>query len=288
MSKRGSWLVRLATTKRCVAAFAALLFAARLTAQLAVPTPSVNDTDGDGIPNLIESAAAFLDPGVATDATLDENTNGFSNVDEYRLGTLLSGSSPLNQQNPHQKVFSSDAGAGSNVGRAAALDGDWAALGAPLADCDGGGTNCGAVYIYRFEAGLWLEKQAIKGAVPGEFFGASLAMQGDTLVIGATEQDISDPQPGSCFEVINNCSGAARVFTRNVTTDVWNELEVLRADDGAAGDEFGASVAISGSRLLIGAPSALGNAGAGYIFEGSPGSFVQTDKLQRTGSLGFG
>ena len=80
---------------------------------------------------------------------------------------------------------------------------------------------------------------------PGDLFGWSVVINGDTAVIGAPYDD--DVCPGT----INCNSGAAYVFVRSGTT--WSEEAKLFASDGAAGDVFGESVAISGETAVIGA-----------------------------------
>jgi hypothetical protein len=80
-------------------------------------------------------------------------------------------------------------------------------------------------------------------------FGSSVAVDGDTAVIGAPNT--------------NSVSGAAYVFVRN-TDGTWSEQQELFASDG--GGQFGMSVAVSGDAIIVGAPANSGNAGAAYLF----------------------
>ena len=107
-------------------------------------------------------------------------------------------------------------------------------------------------------------------------FGNSVAISGNTLVVGAPDA--------------NGGKGAAYVFSE--PTSGWSsssttyETAELTASDGASGDWFGWSVAISGNTIVVGAPSATVNGnsdqGAAYVFtEGTSGwtSTAQTAKL---------
>lgn len=101
----------------------------------------------------------------------------------------------------------------------------------------------------RAEAAPNLQPQNVfPGAASGDYFGYSVAVDGDTAVIGA----IND----------NATSGAAYVYTRTGTA--WSLQQELTAADGAANDEFGYAVAISGNTALIGA--AVKNDGQGYVY----------------------
>ncbi|KPK47352.1 MAG: hypothetical protein AMS22_16695, partial [Thiotrichales bacterium SG8_50] len=73
-----------------------------------------------------------------------------------------------------------------------------------------------------------------------DFFAFSVALAGDTAVIGAQGDDDNGGN-----------SGAAYVFDR--TGSGWSQQAKLTAEDGAAGDQFGGSVALSGGMALIGA-----------------------------------
>ncbi len=78
-------------------------------------------------------------------------------------------------------------------------------------------------------------------ASAGDQFGWSIALSGDTVVVGSFVDDDKG---------IN--SGSAYVFTRSGTT--WTQQAKLTASDGLAGHEFGRSVSVSGDRAVVGAP----------------------------------
>jgi uncharacterized protein (DUF2345 family) len=113
-------------------------------------------------------------------------------------------------------------------------------------------------------SGTSWKKQATltpSGGTAGDF-GSSVALSGSTAVIGATGK--------------NSFTGAAYVFVRSGTS--WKQQAKLSASDGAAGDVFGSSVAISGSTAVIGARSA-NSVGAAYVFVRSGTTWSQQAKL---------
>lgn len=109
---------------------------------------------------------------------------------------------------------------------------------------------------------------------------ASLAVQGDVVLVGAPDEEGGD----------GAAQGAAYIFYRNFTNgvpDAWQQVKRLSASDGVAGDRFGASVAISGDRIFVGAPG--GN--AVYLFErnnGGSNNWGQSKIVTQAGAQGFG
>jgi hypothetical protein len=163
------------------------------------------------------------------------------------------------------KLTASDAGNGHNFGASVAIDGNTAAIGAILKGTTGGG------YIFRDNgAGDWTQVDLLTpdDAMNGDQFGYSIAISGNTAVVGAWK---------------NNASrGKAYVFRDNGAGD-WTQIAKLTADDAMAGDQFGVSVAISGTTALVGAHFDSNMAGpltgAVYVFEESGGAWSQVDKL---------
>ena len=90
-------------------------------------------------------------------------------------------------------------------------------------------------------------------------FGISVAISGDTAVIGAFFDDVG----AGVFQ------GSVYVFTRNGAT--WTQQQHLVASDGTAGDRFGRSVALDGDTAVIGAERGAGQ-GSAYVF---PTSFLR-------------
>src|SRR5204863_1291779 len=98
-------------------------------------------------------------------------------------------------------------------------------------------------------------------------FGWSVVFAGDTAFVGAPNASVG----------ANNAQGAVYVFTNSNGT--WVQTQKLTADDGAEGDAFGISIALSGSTALIGAFNNNNLQGAAYVFTESGGTWSQAQKL---------
>ena len=94
-------------------------------------------------------------------------------------------------------------------------------------------------------------------------FGSSVAIDGDTCVIGA--------------QGTNSETGSAYVFTN--TGGTWNQVAELTATDGASYDRFGTSVAIDGDTCLIGAQGTNSYTGSAYVFTNAGGTWSQVAEL---------
>ena len=98
-----------------------------------------------------------------------------------------------------------------------------------------------------------------------DLFGSSVAIAGDTIVVGAWWDDDN-----------GEASGSAYVFTRTGTT--WTEQAKLTASDGAAFERFGFSVAIAGDTIVVGA-YLDDNVGSAYVFTRTGTIWTQQAKL---------
>lgn len=180
-------------------------------------------------------------------------------------------------------IKASNAGAEDSFGFGLAAEGNRLLIGAPFEASDGSSPdnnslrNSGAAYMFELENDKWVEKQLLKAERPGEgdMFGASVALSGDLLVIGAPRYNLM------LFKVVPpNGPGTAFVFRRE--GGVWKQEAQLAPSAGAGADMFGAHVAIQGETVLVGAPydSAGGShAGAVYSFARDNGSWSQTQKV---------
>ena len=157
-----------------------------------------------------------------------------------------------------------DGSFGDSVG----ISGDTAIVGAP--DDDEKGGNAGTAYIIeRSEAGFWPKtpkgaKLTASDAIPGAHFGHSVAVSGETAVVGApTDQLDGMTAAGSAYVVQRDASGA------------WTEVAKLTDADPARTEWFGFSVAISGDTVIVGAPfdgsTGVFRAGSATIFQRNHG-----------------
>ena len=153
---------------------------------------------------------------------------------------------------------------GDYFGRSVSLSGDTAIIGAPWADTHGSG--CGQAYVFeRDGGGTWSEIAFFAGDSSYDVVGQSVAIDGDTAVVGA----LRDPWTGAF-----KCAGAAHILERDQGgTNNWGKTTSIAASDRAAYDEFGGAVAIDGDTVIVGAtqnssydPGKPGGPGAAYIF----------------------
>ena len=178
-----------------------------------------------------------------------------------------------------QEVLTATGAWADGFGEVVSLSEDLMLVGARFDDDNG--ANAGAAYIFRFDpdTSQWVEEQkllASDGAF-GDFFGRSVAVLGDVVVIGADGHDDACRDDPVCN------SGAAYVFRFNPETSQWVEEQKLLASDAAWQDSFGESVAISDEAALIGANG--DGPGSAYVFRFDPktSTWVQEQKLLPSG-----
>jgi len=164
-----------------------------------------------------------------------------------------------------KKLVPSDAASGDAVGYSVAVGGSIAAVGAYL-DTEPY-TWSGSVTLFERNAGgaeNWGEELKLVPADPSvwKFFGCSVEISGDTLVVGARGDD-----------TLAYNSGAAYVFQRHLGgPENWGQVAKLLADDGSTDDDFGQQVAIGGDTIVVGAHlTTASNRGSAYIFRRNSG-----------------
>jgi len=148
-------------------------------------------------------------------------------------------------------LTASDSATGDGFGAAIAVDGRLLAVGAPKA-ADGRG----AVYLFeRRSAGGWTQRARLtpSSALAGEGLGTALALKNGVLLAGA---------PGSAED-----RGRVVVFRQGADAGAWSEQATLDGAGIAAGDRFGAALALSPNRAVIGAPGGQG----GHSAQRKPG-----------------
>jgi trimeric autotransporter adhesin len=205
-------------------------------------------------------------------------------------GTLLEPSTPSASQ---------------TFGSSLALSGNTLAVGAigeapAYADGDAGPPSPpepGQVYIFTLSGTVWTETATLQAsnASSGDNFGASVALVGNTLVVGApNESSAATGIGGDQSDTSAPGAGAVYVFTSSGAG--WTQTEYIKASNTRAGALFGGSVALteagsSGSLLLAvgasgesSAATGIGgdqsdtsapNAGAVYVFSGSESAWAQ-------------
>jgi hypothetical protein len=196
-----------------------------------------------------------------------------------------------------------DTTAGDNFGAEVAISGDTLVVTAPRHGEDPiTFSTLGAVYVFTRSAGVWSEQARLIGSNTegGDGFGATVAISGDTVVVGASNE--ASAATGVNGDQTDNSVpgvGAAYVFTR--VAGVWSQQAYLKASNTpempqfGRTDQFGHSVAVSGDTIVVGAigegSAAIGvngdqtdnsvpGAGAAYVFFRSGGVWSQQAYLK--------
>jgi FG-GAP repeat len=207
-----------------------------------------------------------------------------------------------------QQVYlkSSNSGVSDAFGSAVAVSGDTMVIGAPAEDGNSTGVNgsqtsesalqSGAAYVFVRSGNTWTQQAYLKASNTGAYdsFGWSVAISGDTIVVGANQEDSSSTTVnGSGSDNSASNAGAAYVFQRSGT--VWTQQAYLKASNAQAGDLFGSAVAVSGDSVVVGAnregSNATGvngdaasngsfNSGAAYVFHRNGTSWTQQAYLK--------
>ena len=177
------------------------------------------------------------------------------------------------------KLTAADGAASDRLGASVAIDGDTAVVGAPLASA-----ARGAAYVFVRFGDSWINTAKLTtadGAV-GDRLGASVAIDGDTIVAGAPGVDVegrfgTKQDQGSAYTFA--CTGAAaRRETATLSTFIL----------GAGGDRLGSSVAIDGNVIVAGAPGVDGEGRHGTVVDrGSVYTFTRAGTAQRTPAAGL-
>jgi hypothetical protein len=185
-----------------------------------------------------------------------------------------------------QKLTASDPGSLDQFGNSVAIAGDTIVIGAAAANDPGAGYyDSGAAYVFMDTPTGWqqIEKLTAGGvAASYAFFGDSVSVNGDLLVVGADRDDNACGAAGG-----SNC-GAAYVFRRNGAS--WDqEGAPLIPEDAHGGQMFGSSVSVSGESIIVGAPydgHAGTDSGSAYLFMLQGSDWVELTKVIATDAAG--
>jgi hypothetical protein len=196
------------------------------------------------------------------------------------------------------KLFANDGAPIDEFGFAVDLDGDLAVVGA-IADDDNGSTS-GSAYVFDVTTGLQLTKLLPTDGAMDDVFGVSVAIRGTTALVGSVFDDDNGPLSGSAYvfdattgaqlaKLLPTDGGPSGFFGSAVALDDTTALIGSRGDDqsgysagaayvfdltsglqtlkllalnGAAGDSFGAAVALDGASAVVGA---WGNGVSGFV-----------------------
>ncbi|MBI4406876.1 MAG: right-handed parallel beta-helix repeat-containing protein [Candidatus Kerfeldbacteria bacterium] len=205
-----------------------------------------DDSDDDGLNDYDEVMEIGTDP-------MNADTDGDGIEDNVELGG-----------GTRSEVFASDGNSDDYFGSAVALSGDVFVAGSP--SHSGGG----AAYVYRYDGTNWNQEAKLTGSdvTSGDYFGYTVAVSGDVIVVGSIYQ---------------NVSGAAYVYRYNGSS--WSQETKLTASDRSGwSDYYGISVGVDEDTIVIGAnPRNSDNtstAGAAYVYSYSGSTWSQSAILE--------
>ncbi len=199
----------------------------------------------------------------------DDDANGLESGSAYvftRSGTTWSQQARLTAADGSDRDW---------FGVRVAIEGDTAVVPADADDSDVNGVDSGSVYVFTRSGTTWTQQAKLTASdgAAVDLFGYSVALSGDTILIGARFDDDD-------FNGVD--SGSVYVFIRCGTS--WSQQAKLTAADGEAGDEFGYSVALSGDTAVITANADDSDvngvdSGSAYVFTRSGSDWSQRAKL---------
>jgi len=164
------------------------------------------------------------------------------------------------------KLTADDGAVDGRFGNSVSIDGDTMVIGAMRDDDEG--DKSGSAYVFTRDTpgdptSNWAKvaKLTAGDGAATDYFGNSVSINGNTMVIGALGNDDKGDNSGSAY-----------VFTRDTPGDLasgWTQVAKLTAGDGAAGDQFGYSVSIDGDTMVIAAhldDDKGSGSGSAYVF----------------------
>ncbi|WP_236619925.1 FG-GAP repeat protein [Micavibrio aeruginosavorus] len=231
-----------------------------LVSTLNNPSPNANDYFG-GFVGLSGTLALV---GAENDES--NGTNGTTDAGRAYVFNALTGALVSTLNNP--SATSTD-----NFGWTAGLSGNLAAIGAPNDESDGGAgvANAGRAYVFNATTGALVSTLNNPAPHTNDQFGYSIAIDGNLVAVG-TPNDAADGTSGVL-------SGRAYVF--NATTGAL--VSSLNNPYPNATDYFSNAIAISGNRVVVGAPwdesdgtTGTSSAGRAYVFNATTGALIST------------
>jgi cysteine-rich repeat protein len=230
---------------------------------------------------IFDSVFGALGPGVPYDGSLAE-AGGLAIIGDagyyYTYGDWNAGA--VHVLNAATKTFvrlveNPDHGAGDQFGQAVAVSADYLVVGAPLDD-PGGVENAGSVYVFDLATGALLRTLTSPDPDENDGFGWAVAVIGDRIAVGEPGDDGLDNGAGQAY--LFDAATGAHLATMSPTHPVLHSM-------------FGDTMAVDGTRLIVGAPGRYGSApgtnpsdpfpnewqlGVVEVFDGTTGAHTAT------------
>jgi hypothetical protein len=136
-----------------------------------------------------------------------------------------------------QKLKAGDGAAGDEFGYSLGTSGNWAVIGAPGDDDDGG--DSGSAYAFHLDGGTWKQDQKLtaQDGDAGDEYGTSVDVSGNSMMVGAPGDDTA-------------ANDAGIVYLYMWCNSRWRQRGWATPPGAAAGDRFGISIAVSGDMAL--------------------------------------
>lgn len=210
-------------------------------------------SDGDDNDNFGNSVAIRGDTAV-----IGANRDEPKGIDSGSVYVFVRSGSTWTEQ---AKLTAVDGAMSDQFGVSVALSGDTIVIGANGDDYNTGPS--GSAYVFLRNAGIWIQQAKLKASdgAPNDYFGSSVSIDGETILIGAPNG-----------RALQSRTGKAYLFFRNGSA--WTEQAILAASDGRHDDGFGAPVALNANTALIGAVldyiNGMSIVGSAYVYSLPP------------------
>ena len=225
-------------------------------------TGKLTASDGassDKLGTSLSMSGDYIVAGSPYDDDIASNTGS-----AYIFSKPVSGWTSMNET---AKLTSSDATQYDYFGYAVSISGDNIVVGAY--NDDDNSADSGSAYVFSKPSAGWISmtetaKLTSSDASVNDYFGKSVSISGDNILVGCHGNDDDGEDSGSAYVFIKPSTGWINM-TENLK---------LTASDGALGDSFGKSVSISGGNMVIGAyhdDNNGSNSGSAYYFSLSTG-----------------
>lgn len=217
-----------------------------------------------------EAVAISGDYIVAGTKVEDEDANGVNTIED--AGSVYIFRRVGDTWVQQQKIVASDRAYRQYFGRNVAIENDLIVVGADGNDIEGEqGRDVGAAYVFKRNGNVWSEQQKLMASVPvkDSYFGVSVDISGNTIIIGSDKTDVG---------------GQTYVF--DLEGEIWQEKQILTGLQ--AGDYSGRAISLSGDYIVTGAylngtdvngENEITQAGAAYIYKKENGSWIYQQKI---------
>lgn len=184
---------------------------------------------------------AVIDRDTIVVAGIHENIFSLTTVTAARPGAAYVYTRKDGVWSFSQRIAAMEPNGTDVFGTGLALDGDTLAVGAAWDSASV--SRSGAVYIFERRNGTFIQTQKFKSSVPNESagFGSNVALEGDCLVVGTSNDNEPSPKIGS-----------AEVFVRQ--GGAWRFMQRLQPPTLTSGTNFGFGVSVHKNRIVVGAP----------------------------------